>query len=378
MISGLRRCVLLGWIGAACTAGSTCESKPASPVETPISILQLNMRGVSDVPNGDRNGFWVTRYRRIGADLKSIGATPDVIALQEVTARLWCPDNHNFILDYETLRTLLESLQATIGVRYRIAYLQTFARERRMGDGPTSMGGTLRECYGTSGLALLYNPDRLKNLYTDIPETVALGTNVAAFNQDFTRPKLRRSMPCCAGKVRPGHEGVCALLDGPIQTDVCGVATPGGLAQHVTGDVAAVAFELALRRNTTFHVYNVHLPWRGSNGYAETQQAVRALLNSLEINEQRWFPPVMVGDFNNEPEFIQEWLTDFDSLGGAPLDAIIHTMLGKPAVYNSSATAARFETIGLPSGSTQPSCGDTDRLWSDHCGALTTLWIREN
>ena len=38
------------------------------------------MRGIADVPNGDRAGFWETRYARIGADLRTMAAVPDVIA----------------------------------------------------------------------------------------------------------------------------------------------------------------------------------------------------------------------------------------------------------------------------------------------------------
>ena len=62
-----------------------------------------------------------------------MGAVPDVIALQEVIARVWCPDNHNFILDDEPLYKLIRELQFGTGVRYRIAYFQIFTRERRVG-----------------------------------------------------------------------------------------------------------------------------------------------------------------------------------------------------------------------------------------------------
>jgi hypothetical protein len=378
MNSQFRRRIWLCWLCAACLAVAACKKDSVTPVETKISILTLNLRGVADVPDGDRNGFWETRYGRIGAELKAVGATPDIIAFQEVTARLWCPDNPNFILDYESLRALLASLQSGLGVRYRIAYLQIFARDRRVGGGPTSLGGTLRECRGSSGLAMLYNPARLTNLYTGVPESVAQGSEVGAFDQDFSDPKLRRSMPCCVGRVRPGQGGVCALIDGPTQRGVCDA--PAGLADHVTGDVAVGSFELALRRNTSFHVYNAHLPWRGSPeslDYQHSRQSVRGLLNSREIDVQRWFPPVMVGDFNNEPEFIQQWLTDFDLLGSVPHDHIVYTLIGKPSAYDSSATVSRIETIELPSGSIVDGCKDSDRLWSDHCGALTTIWIRE-
>src|SRR5262249_41824999 len=251
---------------------------------------------------------------------------PDVIALQEVAARVWYPDNHNFILDYEPAGAMLASLQRGTVVRYRIAYMQIFVRDRRLGPGPTSMGGALRECRGASGIALLYNPNRIRN----------------------------------------------------VLTDVCNVPIPAGLATQVADDVAVARLELALRRNTTFHVYNVHLTWRGSPGYLQSQSAVRSILSSVEPGVQRWIPPLMVGDFNNEQEFVREWLGDFDFLGAAPLDGIIYTLAGNPSHYSSSATVVTHETIQLPSGSTQGGCKDPGRLWSDHCGVLTMLVIREN
>ena len=361
---------------AAACAGSACRVTPSPAVETPIAILHINLRGVADVPNGDRAGYWETRFQRIGTELKAIGATPDVIALQEVAARLWCPDNWNFILDYEPLYVLLRSLQTGIGVQYRVAFMQVFSNDRRVGEGPTAMGGTIRECRGTSGLAMLYNPNRLQNLSTGVPVTVAQGPNVLAFNQSSTTHQLRRSMPCCAGRVRPGTVAVCGLIDGPAQTDVCG-ETPAGLAMQVTADVAVGSFELAVRKNTQFHVYNVHLPWSGSSEFAGAMSAVRGLLSAMEIDVTRWIPPVMVGDFNDGPEKIRETLSDFESLGGAELDMLIHTMIGNAAAYAATAVVGRFETVQLPSGSTEEKCQNTDRLWTDHCAVLTTLWIRE-
>jgi hypothetical protein len=139
-----------------CLALASCQTtSPSQIAETRISILQVNLRGIFDVPFGDSSGNWVNRYNRIGTDLRKIGAVPDVIALQEVVGWVWCPDNFDFIKDYEPLRVLLASLQARLGVRYRIAYMQTYVTDHRIGPGASVMGGNAQDCRAASGLALL-------------------------------------------------------------------------------------------------------------------------------------------------------------------------------------------------------------------------------
>jgi hypothetical protein len=356
-------------------SAASCPPKPAAPVETRISILQLNLRGISDVPNGDRDGFWETRYHRIGADLRNLRAVPDVIALQEVIARVWCPDNPNFILDYEPLYRLIRELQFGTGVRYRIAYFQIFTRDRRFGWGPTSYGGPTPECRGTSGLAMLYNPDRLVNLSVAESGPAALSGS-ALFNADTTHAMIRRSMPCCAGKVRPGTELVCSLVDGPMQSDVC--ESPAGLAMHATADVAVGRFALAVRNATTFHVYNVHMPGTDAAD-PPARISVRDVISSTEtVGVVRWFPPIFVGDFNLPQEAVLGYLTDFQFTGEPDLDHNIHVFQGNPASYPSIGTIVRSESVQVPTGATSNSCVDVGLSWSDHCGLLTTFWIREN
>ena len=52
------RARLLVCAAAIVLSAASCPPNPPQPVETRISILQLNMRGIADVPNGDRAGFW--------------------------------------------------------------------------------------------------------------------------------------------------------------------------------------------------------------------------------------------------------------------------------------------------------------------------------
>ena len=372
------RCILVSLMALACLAASCPTPGPdggSAPIDTRLAILHINLRGVCDVPDGDAAGIWTRRFARIGADLQAAQERPDVIALQEVAGRVWCPFNDNFILDYEPLRMLIMNLQSSLGIQYRIAYYQTYAIDARLGHEPTFNGGAIRECRSTSGLALLYNPERIHNLESDSSGSREDGAE--QFNRNTATPTLRRSMPCCVGKVRPGQEGICRLIDGPPQTDVCRETSGAGLSTQVAADVAVARLALQLRRNSTFHVYNVHLPWKGSAGYLDAQQAVRSLLTTLEpANTARWIPPVMVGDFNNGQLDIREWLGDFDFLGEADLDGLIFTLAGSAGHYPSSATVVSSETKRFPAGATSPSCADAGVLWTDHCAVLTRLIIR--
>jgi hypothetical protein len=288
---------------------------------------------------------------------------------------MWCPDNYDFIKDYEPLRALIASLQTGLGVRYRIAYMQTYATDNRVGIGASVMTGNAHDCRAASGLALLYNPNRIRNVMADTSQADADGA--FSHNHNRNRTYLRRSLPCC--DPRPGQEGVCMLIDAPIQNDRCG-PTPAGLALTAVGDIAVA--RLARADNTEFRVYNVHIDWAGDPGYLQGRSAVRTTVDSVESQIPRWIPPVMVGDFNNGydfnngPETVREWLGDFEYRGGAPLDDFVYTLTGTASRYTSGATMIRHETVQLPPGATEAGCKDAGRLWSDHCGVITTLVIQ--
>ena len=359
-------CLVLG--------GCKPPSPPSQIAERRISILQVNLRGVFDVPFGDAKENWIVRYNRIGADLGRNATVPDIIALQEITAWVWCPDNFDFIKDYEPLSKLLASLQAGFGVQYHIAYMQTYVTDHRIGPGASVMAGNAQDCRAASGMALLYNPNRIRNVMADTSQADA----DAAFshNHDRDGPYLRRSLPCCSP--RPGQEGVCALIDRPIQNDKCR-STPAGLAWTAVGDIAVARLALAGRQdNTEFRVYNVHLAGQPP-GQTKSWDATRTIIRSLETEQQlpRWIPPIMVGDFNAGKDPLVEWLGDFDWRGQPAHDPLIHVFTGNPGSYSSKATIVGHETIEWPLGATQTHCTDANLLWSDHCGALTTLVIQE-
>lgn len=367
---------LIPALAICCLAFSGCPDKPSSPqiTETQISILQINLRGIFDEPFGDVSGNWEDRYKRIGADLRRISAVPDVIALQEVVGFVWCPTNFTFIKDYEPLRTLIASLEAGVGVQYRIAYMQTYVTDHRVGPGASVKGFNAHDCRTAAGLALLYNPNLIRNVMADTSQADA--DAAFSFNHNRNGPYLRRSLPCCSPK--SGQEDVCALIDGPIQNDKCS-SKPAGLAWTAVEAISVARLALALRSdNTEFRVYNVHLVGEPP-GQLPAWDATRSLIKSLEIDQQlpRWIPPIIVGDFNTGRDPLVEWLGDFNWRGQPAQDDLIHAFTGASGAFSSRATIVSHDTIQMPPGATAHRCKDANLLWSDHCGALTKLVIQE-
>src|SRR5690348_4250152 len=62
---------------------SGCQDD-STPKSERLTILTINLRGAMDVPDYTASGNWKVRYARVGNDLKAMGTTPDLIALQEV------------------------------------------------------------------------------------------------------------------------------------------------------------------------------------------------------------------------------------------------------------------------------------------------------
>jgi hypothetical protein len=400
-MSSMRKCELSlrpirGFLAAALAIlgllTSGCNHTPPAPVpqvtQTRISILQVNLRGVLDVPFGNSAENWLTRFNRIGPDLRNLRLTPDVIALQEVVAWVWCPDNWNFLKDYEPLHALIGSLEAGTGTRYRIAYMQTYVTDHQFGGGASIMGGNAHLCRAAAGLALLYNPSRIRNMLVDTPQSEA--SAAWSYNHNRNGPYLRRSLPCCSP--RPGKESVCALIDGPTQNDKC-PSTAAGLAWTAIADVAVARLSLAQRSdNTEFRIYNVHLPGEPP-GLPGAWHATREVVTAIEAgqgspcpppdpavapsSDRCWIPPIIVGDFNTGETALMDWLRDFDWRGRPANDVLIHTFTGKPSSYSARANVVSHTTIQVPTAAIQGGCQDPGILWSDHCGSLTTYVIEE-
>ena len=371
---------------------AVCLCCPDDNKQTRLTILSLNLKNIEDWPKWSAAHNWRWRYNNVGQGLKTAGALPDVIALQEVPGWMWCPGTGR-LADYHALHRLLASLQVGTGIRYRIAYHQVIYSEFWGGGGDASFEGfDLRDCQQAVGLALLYNPARLRNLMADTPQTEA----DTAYNY-FTPqegPHLRRSLPCCSPE--QGEEDICSRIDGPSQNDKCGRSTPAGLAWNAGNakgtDVALARFELRDRGSTEFHIYNLHLPTKYKGDVPDDRdhlaavERTRKLIDTSEAKygNSRWIPPIVTGDFNNDADPILALLPNFVSRGGPTEDTIVFVLSGKhtldetqgqPLPYPSTATIISHETLTMPQG--ENACRDPSTLWSDHCGVLTTFVIQD-
>lgn len=129
--------------------------------ELSFTVLTINLQErVTDY--GGHFITWQDRYGRIADWIDTNRNTPgvgfpDFIALQEVDGTSNAPFGGH-VLRYETIFTLLKKLHDKTSIQYRVAYFVV---------GPTPQGlSTL-----WNGKALLYNPNRVKN----IPHTSNLG-----------------------------------------------------------------------------------------------------------------------------------------------------------------------------------------------------------
>jgi hypothetical protein len=329
-----------------------------------------------DVPCNDASGNWKVRYANVGSDLRGGGVVPDVIALQEVNGWTWCTFNHRIIPDYAPLEELLSALDNGTGVKYRVAYLNALAKVG--GNFHCTLEGTsLNACEAVSGIALLYNPGRIRNLMTDTP----VGDAAQAFAHDASAQEgahLRRSLPNCNPAI---GSLIASRIDGPSQTDKCNRETPGGLA-WITGTEGALArLEYVDRPGALFHVYNVHLAWQ-SEVHPSHVSAVNAAVSALEarFGASRWIPPIMMGDFNNPTD--DATLADFprfDYRGNAdtgnpkvPINDWI--LSGKAAAFPASASVTGHISTVMPR--VPPAQGGCLGRWSDHCAVLARLTIQ--
>jgi hypothetical protein len=242
--------------------------------------------------------------------------------------------------DYETLLVLAGQLKARTGASYRIAYLS--ARYVRNGVNALHAGG-----------ALLYNADRLRNTTTLV--------NAWAVRHDdrtVTGVHMRASFPCTNPPA--SHPSGCALLDGDGRHWMSSYLHPG-TGEWEFGPQAA-AFELVTDPGKHLLVYNVHAhPATDPGSYP----SIRAL---VDATESRWrsrpklLPPLVVGDFNGEPE-----LTDFDVTARVDPGGVDFVLTGKPGIHSATqsfTTEVEVHPRQLPD---RPHCGTLSTLVSDHC-----------
>lgn len=374
------RCTRIAILVAALLSLSACNPSTVTPDSQSAArpaLLSINLRGVMDQPCNNPAGNWKFRYANIGSGLKAGGVVPDVIALQEVNGWTWCTFDWGFIRDYTPLDVLLSELESGTGVKYRIAYLNALTKVEGNFHCATE-GRWQNACRAMSGLALLYNPDRVRNLMADTPaEEAAQAFAHDAAYQDGAH--LQRSLPDCepaAGSM------VSSQIDGPAQRDKCNRDTPGGLAWIARNDVALARFEWLERPGSVFHVYNVHLATHPDPGqpdkHPESVRIVNDAVTALEdrFGASRWIPPIIMGDFNtldNDEVTLAEF-PRFDYRGRADLNDYI--LSGKSTFFPSAASITGHITTEMPRvPPEQGGCHAPHAMWSDHCAVLTTLTV---
>jgi endonuclease/exonuclease/phosphatase family metal-dependent hydrolase len=329
-----------------------------------------------DVPCNNAASNWKFRYANIGSGLRAGGVVPDIIALQEVNGWTWCTFDHGFIRDYTPLDRLLSELESGTGVRYRIAYLNALTKVSGNFH-CTTEGRSQNACEAVSGLALLYNPNRVRNLMT---QTLAADAT-QAYAHDAPLQEgahLRRSLPACAPAA---GSTVSSRIDEPMQRDKCNQDTPAGLA-WVSRDVVALArLEWLERPGAAFHVYNVHLSWvrEPRDEHAEHVGVANAAVTALEASfgAARWIPPIIMGDFNtldNDEATLAEF-PQFDYRGRADVNDYI--LSGKPTSFPAAASITGHISTEMPRvPPAQGGCHAPHAMWSDHCAVLTTITVK--
>jgi hypothetical protein len=333
-----------------------------------FSLLNINLRGIVDEP--DHGAWWQDRYSRIADWIVKNSHKPDVIVLQEVVGWGWCPTNHRLIPDYAAVDFLLSKMRSNGVPAYRIAYL---IGSNYGGDpnAPGIKGGPpLQGCELYQGLALLYDPERLRNSTSSI-STVSRPHDYKHLDLKRaadTEIHLRRSLPCC----NPAQDRlkVCELIDGPVQSDKCNKLTGGGVAWASLGYAAFARFELVQSPGAYIHIYNVHRGFEGG-----TVELIDNFVSEIEgkYGQQRLFPPILAGDFNLRRNEIEEYkyFSRFEFAGFSSDCDSMGNMSGKSEQFSAKHKLGWQSTI-IDTGT---GCGaSVDTLWSDHQSVFTRFY----
>ncbi|WP_433359473.1 hypothetical protein [Streptosporangium sp. CA-115845] len=307
-----------------------------------LSLLPLNIAGTQDEVWGIKVP-WRDRYARVATWLKDSKTAPDLFLLQEMYARKFFWPASLRPHDHEGLHYLIKIVDDATGGSYRIGYLAT--RGTQMGIN-----------HLTSGVALIYNSKRLRNI-TRAPAAQLQPAEGAPTILGF---HARKSWPCT--DPHPEYADSCSLLDGE------GVF----YTSSFKGDDGRNNFEAAGARlvfvedpAAHFDVFNVHLHPRSGTDYLQspTYIATRDLIGNLTAvsgeRDRPVYPPILAGDFNGGTEAFSNF--------------VVSRADGVDAVATGTHEAAyRLETSqsdALPGGEPREPgfCAPRDRIWSDHC-----------
>lgn len=389
-----------------------CQSTPKAIEELSreqlgVSILSVNVIGVSNVPRASQTGVpWRTRYARIFAWMSETGTFPDVIVLQEATGFMQCAFDPT-VRDYEAIDFLRTGISSAAGEQYRIAYLVV---GKPGGAPPTDWTGSIASggCSQTNGKALLYRPSRIRNVITSpgVGESV-----VSAYDSPFPlmTTYLAASAQCCP--LNPDLSDVCPVTSfmdgpmarpsiGPVSRDTCStrqgvaftrsrLATQGEDRNRPFVDAVFSRFELVNQPGNFIHVYNVHRGWNQdwNDAHPDGTPAPQVLdFGSQNINQlvtdmetrfrtsgQTLYPPMLVGDFNVgaplEGELFPPMTSYFSRFDVGMFFGIDGVLFGKRSDFPSKQAAYANLPQQMPSLLENETCeGVPAKLWSDHCG----------
>jgi len=339
--------------------------------ELGVSVLVVNLRDAYNVPDATDGATWVTRYKRVAQGVQS--TAPDLIVLQEAPGFWDCPTDRRRLPDYAAIDLLLDEIRSATGSQYRIAYLISSKFGGGEGDGfmSTATGvAPTRGCSARGGRALLYRPEKLRNVHE--------GDTGLNFNDESRLDVYQvNSVPCCTPAT--DRTDVCALIDGPSQAGAasCTVSPPAGAAwtrrQSATernNDAVFTRFEV-IGSGGFLDVYNVHIMHTGSRAVSGAIAASMAIDDLVSNMEGRFvqtptnllYPPLLVGDFNLSAADAGLMFPRFTEAAWS--SEVIGAMVGKPSNFPAKQPAYITNARELP----VPNCnrGDPATVWSDHC-----------
>jgi endonuclease/exonuclease/phosphatase family protein len=343
---GLVALLALLLVGSGCQG--TDDAQKVVKDRFRLSVMTLNIAGALPrySSNPEIDFPWRDRYARIAAGLASSGTAPDVIALQEVTARKEWVGTRN-PQDYESVHYLLSRMKATVGIEYRIAYL---------GAAPSGEPGLIQ------GQAVLYNPARLKNI------TRAPGASVLPGDSTPSTVGVhpRRSYPCAspAGE----FQALCSLLDGD---GVYYTSVWADDKSNMHFETGAVRFAFTADDQYGFTFYNVHLHPTEAEADDKSSPAARNLISFMEGLRFTGtaYPPIVAGDFNGG---IERFPTFTQLAAGDGIDYVIGGLRSSyPSTYGFS--VVKQAVLPGPSQNPDGMCAPRDVAWSDHCAVVAYL-----
>lgn len=364
-----------------------------------ISILTVNLLGVSNVPRNSKDGVpWRTRYSRISAWMKETQTFPDIIALQEATGFMQCAFDPT-VRDYEAISFLRNGISNAAGEQYRIAYLIV---GKPGGGMPTDWTGNIASggCSSTGGIALFYRPSRLRNVIT-APAPGETAVSPYDVPLPLLSTYLASSAQCCP--LNLDGSDICPVtpfMDGPLVKPLIGAVfrdtcpTRQGVAwtrsrQSFQGsnpekphsDAVFSRFELVGEPGSFIHVYNAH---KGLGQDPNDQQNSGALNIQMLVAdiEARFnsssnpplYPPIVVGDLNfgadNKPPPVDEVEGNFPHYRVAAWSPEnIGVVIGRNEHFRAKQHAYTSHVRVIPSTIPGEACDrDPATLWSDHCG----------